>query len=32
MDYAYELRDNPVILGPYGPPVHITRKPATICA
>ncbi|MBX9777254.1 MAG: amidohydrolase [Xanthobacteraceae bacterium] len=28
MDYAYELRDNPVILGPYGPPVHITRKPS----
>jgi aminocarboxymuconate-semialdehyde decarboxylase len=22
------LRDNPVILGPYGPPVHITRKPS----
>ena len=28
MDYAYELRDNPLILGPYGPPVHITRKPS----
>jgi aminocarboxymuconate-semialdehyde decarboxylase len=28
MDYAYELRDDPVILGPYGPPVHITRKPS----
>src|SRR5258708_21235185 len=28
MDYAYELRDNPLILGPYGPPVYITRKPS----
>jgi aminocarboxymuconate-semialdehyde decarboxylase len=28
MDYAYELRDNPLILGPYGPPIHITRKPS----
>jgi len=28
MDYAYELRDNPLILGPYGPPLHITRKPS----
>ena len=28
MDYAYELRDNPLILGPYGPPFHITRKPS----
>ena len=28
MDYAYELRDDPTILGPYGPPVHITRKPS----
>jgi aminocarboxymuconate-semialdehyde decarboxylase len=28
MDYAYELRDDPLILGPYGPPVHITRKPS----
>jgi aminocarboxymuconate-semialdehyde decarboxylase len=28
MDYAYELRDNPYILGPYGPPIHITRKPS----
>jgi aminocarboxymuconate-semialdehyde decarboxylase len=28
MDYAYELRDDPVILGPYGPPLHITRKPS----
>jgi len=28
MDYAYELRDDPMILGPYGPPVHITRKPS----
>jgi aminocarboxymuconate-semialdehyde decarboxylase len=28
MDYAYELREDPVILGPYGPPVHITRKPS----
>jgi aminocarboxymuconate-semialdehyde decarboxylase len=28
MDYAYELRDDPVILGPYGPLVHITRKPS----
>jgi aminocarboxymuconate-semialdehyde decarboxylase len=28
MDYAYELRENPLILGPYGPPVHITRKPS----
>jgi aminocarboxymuconate-semialdehyde decarboxylase len=28
MDYAYELRDNPLILGPYGPPVHITKKPS----
>src|ERR1700722_1310272 len=28
MDYAYERRDNPLILGPYGPPLHITRKPS----
>jgi aminocarboxymuconate-semialdehyde decarboxylase len=28
MDYAYELRDDPVILGPYGPPLYITRKPS----
>jgi aminocarboxymuconate-semialdehyde decarboxylase len=28
MDYAYELRDNPLILGPYGPPNYITRKPS----
>jgi aminocarboxymuconate-semialdehyde decarboxylase len=28
MEYANELRDNPLILGPYGPPVHITRKPS----
>ena len=28
MDYAYELRDDPTILGPYGPPVYITRKPS----
>jgi aminocarboxymuconate-semialdehyde decarboxylase len=28
MDYAYELRDDPFILGPYGPPLHITRKPS----
>src|SRR5436305_6615207 len=28
MDYAYELRDNPLILGPYGPPIYITRKPS----
>lgn len=28
MDYAYELRENPVILGPYGPPVYITKKPS----
>jgi aminocarboxymuconate-semialdehyde decarboxylase len=28
MDYAYELRDDPNILGPYGPPVYITRKPS----
>jgi aminocarboxymuconate-semialdehyde decarboxylase len=28
MDYAYELRDNPLILGPYGPPLYITRKPS----
>jgi aminocarboxymuconate-semialdehyde decarboxylase len=28
MNYAYELRDNPLILGPYGPPVYITRKPS----
>jgi aminocarboxymuconate-semialdehyde decarboxylase len=28
MDYAYELRDDPLILGPYGPPLHITRKPS----
>lgn len=28
MDYAYELRGNPLILGPYGPPIHITRKPS----
>jgi aminocarboxymuconate-semialdehyde decarboxylase len=28
MDYAYELRDDPYILGPYGPPLHITRKPS----
>ena len=28
MDYAYELRDNPYILGPYGPPIYITRKPS----
>jgi aminocarboxymuconate-semialdehyde decarboxylase len=28
MDYAYELRGNPLILGSYGPPVHITRKPS----
>ena len=28
MDYAYELRDNPLILGPYGPPVYITKKPS----
>jgi aminocarboxymuconate-semialdehyde decarboxylase len=28
MDYAYELRDDPMILGPYGPPVYITRKPS----
>src|SRR5207248_2594462 len=28
MDYAYELRDNPLILGPYGPPLFITRKPS----
>jgi aminocarboxymuconate-semialdehyde decarboxylase len=28
MDYAYELRDDPMILGPYGPPVHITRRPS----
>ncbi|MGH6771387.1 MAG: amidohydrolase family protein [Xanthobacteraceae bacterium] len=28
MDYAYELRDNPLILGPYGPPMYITRKPS----
>jgi len=28
MDYAYELRDDPVILGPYGPVLHITRKPS----
>src|SRR6266480_1261088 len=28
MDYAYELRDNPLILGPYGPPVYISRKPS----
>jgi predicted TIM-barrel fold metal-dependent hydrolase len=28
MDYAYELRDDPLILGPYGPEVHITRKPS----
>jgi aminocarboxymuconate-semialdehyde decarboxylase len=28
MDYAYELRDNPLILGPYGPPIYISRKPS----
>jgi aminocarboxymuconate-semialdehyde decarboxylase len=28
MDYAYELRDNPLILGPYGPPLYITRRPS----
>lgn len=28
LDYAYELRDNPLILGPYGPELHITRKPS----
>jgi aminocarboxymuconate-semialdehyde decarboxylase len=28
MDYAYELRDDPMILGPYGPPVYIKRKPS----
>jgi aminocarboxymuconate-semialdehyde decarboxylase len=28
MDYAYELRDDPLILGPYGPPLYITRKPS----
>jgi aminocarboxymuconate-semialdehyde decarboxylase len=28
MDYAYELRDDPLILGSYGPPVYITRKPS----
>lgn len=28
MDYAYELRDNPLVLGPYGPPIYITRKPS----
>lgn len=28
MDCAYELRDNPLILGPYGPPIYITRKPS----
>ena len=28
MDYAYELRDNPLILGPYGPPIYITKKPS----
>ncbi len=28
MDYAYELRDDPLILGPYGPPLHITCKPS----
>jgi aminocarboxymuconate-semialdehyde decarboxylase len=28
LDYAYELRDDPLILGPYGPPVYITRKPS----
>ena len=28
MDYAYELRDDPLILGPYGPPVYIRRKPS----
>jgi aminocarboxymuconate-semialdehyde decarboxylase len=28
MDYAYELRDNPLILGPYGPPLYIKRKPS----
>jgi aminocarboxymuconate-semialdehyde decarboxylase len=27
MDYAYELRDDPVILGPYEP-LRITRKPS----
>jgi len=32
MDYAYELRDNPLILGPYGPPVHISRKPSDYLA
>jgi aminocarboxymuconate-semialdehyde decarboxylase len=28
MDYAYELRDDTMILGPYGPPIYITRKPS----
>jgi aminocarboxymuconate-semialdehyde decarboxylase len=28
MDYAYELRDDPLILGPYGPPVYISKKPS----
>ena len=32
MDYAYELRDNPLILGPYGPPVTSHRSRANTCA
>src|SRR5437870_4922521 len=26
--YAYELRDDTMILGPYGPPLSISRKPS----